>query len=181
MTTMTSTNQESKLHGVLADYATPDALLEAIKEVRRRGYTKFEAYTPFPIHGIDEAMGAARSKLGWLVLGGGLVGGTIALLLQWWTGAIAYPLVIGGKPLFAVEPSIPITFELTVLLASFCAVFGMFAINGLPQFYHPVFNYKKWKGATDDRFRLVIEAHDRKFKAGDDWSWLGTEVEMVEE
>jgi len=181
MTTMTSTNNETQLHGVLADYASPDQLLTAIREVRKRGYTKFEAYTPFPIHGIDEAMGARRSKLGWIVLCGGLIGGTIAMLLQWWTGAVAYPLTIGGKPLFAVEPSIPIAFELTVLLASFGAVFGMFALNGLPQFYHPVFNYKKWKGATDDRFLLVIEATDRKFKAGDDFSWLGTEVEMVEE
>ena len=181
MTTMTSTNSEAQLHGVLADYATPDELLTAIWEVRKRGYTKFEAYTPFPIHGIDEAMGARRSKLGWVVLTGGFIGGTIALLLQWWTGAVSYPLTIGGKPLFAIEPSIPITFELTVLLASFGAVFGMFAINGLPQFYHPVFNYKKWKGATDDRFLLVVEASDRKFKAGDDWSWLGGEVEMVEE
>ena len=181
MTTMTSTSGQPQLHGVLADFATPSELLAAVKEVRRRGYTKFEAYTPFPIHGIDEAMGAKQSRLGWLVLIGGIVGGSLALLLQWWTGAVSYPLVIAGKPLFAIEPSIPITFELTVLLASFAAVFGMFGINGLPQFYHPVFNYKKWKGATDDRFLLVIEATDRKFKAGDDWSWLGSEVEMVEE
>ncbi len=181
MTTMTSTNAEQQLHGVLADYSTPDELLTGVREARKRGFTKIEAYTPFPIHGIDEAMGARRSKLGWVVLIGGLIGGSAALWLQWWTGAVAYPLVIAGKPLFAVEPSIPITFELTVLLASFGAVFGMFAMNGLPQFYHPVFNYKKWKGATDDRFLLVIEATDRKFKAGDDWSWLGTEVDMVEE
>jgi hypothetical protein len=181
MTTMTSTNTETQIHGVLADYGSADQLMAAIKEARQRGYTKFEAYTPFPIHGIDEAMGATRSPLGWLVMAGGLVGGSIALWLQWWTGAVAYPLVIAGKPLFSIEPSIPITFELTVLVASFCAVFGMFTLNGLPQFYHPVFNYRKWKGATDDRFLFVIEARDRKFKAADDWSWLGTEVEMVEE
>jgi hypothetical protein len=181
MTTMTSTKAEPQLHGVLADYATPNELLTAVREARKRGYTKIEAYTPFPIHGIDEAMGAHRSKLGYIVLIGGLIGGSVALWLQWWTGTVSYPLVIAGKPLFAIEPSIPITFELTVLLASFGAVFGMFALNGLPQFYHPVFNYKKWKGATDDRFLLVIEAKDRKFKAGDDWSWLGPEVDMVEE
>lgn len=181
MTTTTSTKSETKLHGVLADFATPDQLLTAIGEVRKRGYTKFEAYTPFPIHGIDEAMGARRSKLGWVVLTGGLIGGASALLLQWYVGAVSYPLIIGGKPLFAIEPSIPITFELTVLLASFGAVFGMFALNGLPRFHHPVFNYKKWKGATDDRFLLVVEATDRKFKSSDDWSWLGGEVEMVEE
>lgn len=169
--------EQRDLHGVAAAFDKPDKLLKAAKEIRKSGYTKVEAYTPFPVHGIDDALGIPQSKLGYFVLVGGLTGMSLALLLQWWTGAGsptllpswtglgAYPLVIGGKPLFAFEPSIPITFELTVLLASFTAVFGMLALNGLPRLYHPVFNFSHAKRITDDQFVLVIEKGDPKFDA----------------
>lgn len=157
--------EKTTIHGMVADFDSPDTLMDAIKAARKAGYSKMEAYTPFPIHGIDDALGARPSILGYMVLCGSAFGLTVAILLQWWTGAVAYPLVIAGKPFFAFEPSIPIIFELTVLFSAFVAVFGMFGLNGLPRFYHPIFNYTGHHGITDDRFVLVIEAHDREFDA----------------
>jgi hypothetical protein len=153
------------LYGVVGYFDDGPELVEAARAVRELGYTKLDAFTPFPVHGIDEAMAIPRSKLGWIVLCGGFLGAASALLLIWWTGAISYPLVVGGKPLFALAFSIPVTFELTVLFSAFAAVFGMFALNKLPQLYHPVFNYSRFAGATDDKFLLAIEASDPKFDA----------------
>lgn len=147
----------TRVHGVVAEFDSTHKLLEAVRAVRALGYTKLDAYTPFPVHGLDEALGLERSRLGWLVLAMGVLGAGLALLLQWWTGAVASPLVIAGKPLFAIEPSIPIAFELTVLLASFGAVIGMLALNGLPRFYHPVFQHSRFERAADDRFFLAVE------------------------
>lgn len=169
--------EKTQIHGVAAAFNSPEALLHAAKTIRKEGYSKVEAYTPFPIHGIDDVLGIPPSKLGYFVIVGGLTGCSLALLLQWWTGAgdpnllpawtalVPYPLVIGGKPLFAFEPSIPITFELTVLLSAFTTVFGMFALNRLPQLYHPVFNFRNSPRITDDQFVLVIEGTDPKFDA----------------
>jgi len=151
------------VRGALGDFATPEALLEAVRGLRSRGYTKLDALTPFPIHGMDQALGEKPSRLGYLVAAGGLTGACAALLLQWWTGAVDYPLVVGGKPFFAFEFSVPITFELTVLIAAFAAVLGMLAFNGLPRLYHPVMNASRFKGATNDRFLLVVDAQDPLF------------------
>jgi hypothetical protein len=169
--------QQQDIHGVAAAFDAPDKMLAAAKEIRKAGYANVEAYTPFPVHGIDDVLGIPHSKLGYIVLCFGITGACLALLLQWWTGAgdvhllpawtalVPYPLVIGGKPLFAFEPSIPITFELTVLLSAFAAVFGMLGLNGLPRLYHPVFNFANAKKITDDQFVLVIEKADPKFDA----------------
>ncbi|MBA3973491.1 MAG: DUF3341 domain-containing protein [Candidatus Solibacter sp.] len=154
-------------YGVIGDFDTPEALLRAIRTARTAGYTKFEAYTPFPIHGIDDAMGEPRSPLGRIVVVCALIGLSAAVLLQWWTAAVDYPLIIAGKPLFAIEPSIPIIFELAVLLSAFGAVFGMLALNKLPAYYHPAFNFSRWAGASNDRFLLAIEAIDPKFNPGE--------------
>ncbi len=154
----------AEFHGLVAEFADDRDLLIAAREARRFGYTKMDAYSPFPVHGIDDALGVGRSKLGWIVLPIGLAGTASAILLQWWTGAVSYPLVIGGKPLFSMEFATPVTFELTVLFSAFAAVLGMFALNRLPQFYHPVFNYSRYPGATDDRFLLLIEASDPVFE-----------------
>jgi len=154
-------------YGVIGDFDSPEALLRAIRTARTAGYTKLEAYTPFPIHGIDDAMGEPRSPLGKIVIACALVGLALAVVLQWWTGAIDYPLIIAGKPLFAVEPSVPIMFELSVLLGAFGTVIGMFALNKLPTYYHPAFNFSRWAGATNDRFLLAIEATDPKFNSGE--------------
>ncbi|MBL0156637.1 MAG: DUF3341 domain-containing protein [Bryobacterales bacterium] len=156
-----------KHYGVVGDFDTPEELMRAIRTARAAGYSKMEAYTPFPIHGIDEALGAPRSPLGRIVIVCALIGFTLAVLLQWWTGAVNYKLVIAGKPLFAIEPSIPIMFELSVLLGAFGAVFGMFHLNRLPTYYHSFFNFTRASGASNDRFLLAVEAADGKFQAAE--------------
>lgn len=154
---------DNKVQGMLGDFSTPEALLDAIRILRAKGYTRLDALTPFPVHGMEEALGENPSRLGYIVAVAGIAGAAAALLLQWWTGAVAYPLVIGGKPPFAFEFSIPITFELTVLFSAFAAVLGMLALNKLPELYHPVMNASRFAGATDDRFLLVIDAADPAF------------------
>lgn len=154
-----------RIYGVAAEFESPGDLLEAVRVVRERGYRSLDALTPFPIHGLNEALGLRRSPLGWAALAAGLAGASAAFLLQWWTGAVAYPLVVGGKPYFAWEPSVPVAFELAVLLASFAAVLGMLALNGLPRFHHAVFEHSRYPAATDDRFLLVIENDGERFDA----------------
>lgn len=166
---------------VVADFETPESLLHAVTEMRLRGFNRLDALTPFPIHGMDEALGEKPSRLGFLVIFGGIVGMVSALLLQWWTSAVSYPLVIGGKPQFSFEYSIPITFELTVLIAAFTTVIGMFALNGLPKFYHPVFKYSRFGGATDDRFLLVVEGGDFAWAEATLKELNAAHVEVVEE
>lgn len=160
-----ATTVRPKIHGVVTEFEDERDLLRAVTAVRERGFGRLDAYTPFPVHGLEEALGLQRSKLGWIVLAMGVLGAASALLLQWWTGSVAYPLVIGGKPFFALEFSIPVTFELTVLFAACGAVFGMLALNGLPRLYHPVFNHPRYRGATDDRFLLAIESNGEDFDA----------------
>jgi hypothetical protein len=152
-----------KFYGTVAEFDDERKLIAAARAARDFGFTRMDAYTPFPVHGIDEALGIPRSPLGYMVACAGATGLLSAVLLIWYTGAIDYPLVIGGKPLFAVVPSIPIMFELTILLSAITAVAGMFALNKLPQFYHPVFNFSKFAGATDDKFLLAVEATDPVF------------------
>jgi hypothetical protein len=155
--------EKPAVYGVVAEFESPDALLEGVRAARALGYEKMDAFTPFPIHGIDEAMGAGRSRLGWIVLGGGIIGAVAAILMQWTTGAVLSPLVIAGKPLFAFEFATPVIFELAVLLAAFGAVFGMFALNGLPRFYHPVFKHSRFDRAADDKFLLALESNGAAF------------------
>jgi hypothetical protein len=154
-----------KVYAVMGAFHEPDELVKAGKKIREMGYTKIDAMSPFPVHGIDDAIGVPRSILGWIVICIGLCGTATALLLIWYCGAINYPLVIGGKPLFDFTFSIPITFELTILFSAFATVIGMFGLNGLPRLYHPADNYKNSYRATDDRFLLLVEANDPKFDA----------------
>jgi hypothetical protein len=156
--------KDKAVYGVVGEFDRPEDLVRAGYDLHhRRGYTKIDAYSPFPIHGIDDAIGVPRSKLGWIVFAFGMFGLANAILMIWYTQAVDYPLVIGGKPLFAWEFSIPVMFELTVLLAAFGAVLGMLFLNGLPRMYHPTFNFSDFAGVTDDKFLLVIEASDPKF------------------
>ncbi|MEM1127110.1 MAG: DUF3341 domain-containing protein [Bacteroidota bacterium] len=154
---------DEKVYGILAEFEHPGALMSAAKEVRRAGYKRFDTHSPFPIHGMDRAMGLGQSKLGFIVAGGAITGLALAVWLQWWTGAVDYPLNISGKPLFAVEPSMPIMFELTVLFSALAAVAGMFALNGLPRPYNPLFYSERFLRATDDAFFLHIASNDPKF------------------
>ncbi len=153
-----------KPYAVATTFHSTTDLVDAIRAVRKKGYRKMDAYTPFPVHGIDEAMGEKRSKLGWVIATCGFLGILLAQGLQYWTAAVDYPIILGGKPFYAVEFSIPITFELMVLLSAFAAVFGMLAFNGLPRFNHPVFNYSDYARATDDGFVLLVERDGNHFE-----------------
>jgi hypothetical protein len=150
--------------GYLAEFDDPHLLLHACEKVRDAGYTHWDAHTPFPVHGLNDAMGLKPSKLPYLVLGGGVTGLGLALLMQYWMNVLDYPYLISGKPLFSVPANIPVIFELTVLLSAFAAFFGMLAINGLPRYHHPVFYSARISRATDDRFFISIDARDPKFE-----------------
>ena len=154
-----------QVYGLLAEFPDPGGLLHAAEAVREEGYSHFDTHSPFPIHGMDDAMGLGNSKVGYFTFLGGVTGLATATLLQWWTAAVDYPLNISGKPFFAVEPSVPIMFELTVLFAAFGAVGGMLALNGLPRPYNPLFYSERFEGASDDRFFLHIAASDDQFDA----------------
>ena len=154
-----------RIYGAVAEFSTPEDLVAAARAMRRDGFTKMDACTPFPVHGIDEVLGIKHSPLGWIVMVAGFTGMVFALWLQWWTGAVDYPLTVGGKPFFSFEPSIPITFELTILLCGIAAVVGMFVLNGFPSLYHPLFNHDRFTKVTDDKFVLAVEAADPRFHA----------------
>src|SRR5271154_2209857 len=175
---------DDKVYGVIGEFGDPHDLVHAGRKIREMGYTKLDAMTPFPVHGIDDALGIPYSKLGWIVITIGLCGTATAQLLIWYCGAVSDKFVIGGKPLFDITFSIPITFELTVLFSAFAAVIGMFALNGLPKLYHATFNYKNAHRASDDKFLLVIEADDPKFdpqKSAEHLRSVGAgDVEVVE-
>jgi len=159
-------NAPKQLWGVVAEFEDEEALLKAGRSMHHEhGYTKLDALTPFPVHGIEAAIGIPRSILGYIVICIGLTGTMSAILLQWWTGAVDYPLVIAGKPLFAFEFAMPIIFELSVLFSAFACVFGMLGLNGLPKLYHPTMHFTKFGRSTDDGFLLVVERHDPKFSA----------------
>ncbi|MCS6913541.1 MAG: DUF3341 domain-containing protein [Myxococcales bacterium] len=148
------------IYGMVAEFASPHALLEGVRAVRKAGFTRIDTHTPFPIHGMDKAMGLPPSKLPWLVFAGGLTGAVSAFLLQWWTNAVDYQFLVGGKPVFSYQAYVPVCFELTVLLSAFCAVLGLLALCGLPRPYHPLFLHPRFARATDDGFFLSVEAAD---------------------
>jgi hypothetical protein len=149
--------------GALAEFPTPAALYTACEGVRDAGYTRWDAHAPFPVHGLEAAMGLRPSKLPWICLAMGLGGAVAGMGLQGWVSAIEYPLVISGKPFFSWPAFVPITFELAVLGGAAGAVFGMFALNQLPTLFHPLFGSKAFERASDDGFFLSIESWDPKF------------------
>jgi hypothetical protein len=153
----------SSLYGVLAEFDTPDELLAATRRAHEAGYRQMDAYTPFPIEGLAEALGFHRTRLPLIVLLGGIVGGIGGYLMQYWIAAIDYPLNIGGRPLHSWPAFIPVTFELTILGAAIAAVLGMLILNGLPMPYHPLFHVPRFALVTRNCFFLCIEARDPKF------------------
>lgn len=154
---------DKKIYGLLAEFDTPTELVRAAQQVRDAGYKKTDAFSPFPLHEIDEALGIKRSILPFMVLGGGIVGLLTGLGLQYFVHVVDYPLIVGGRPFFSLPSFIPVSYELTILLAAFTAVFGMIALNGLPQPYHPVFNVPRFALATREKFFLLIERKDPQF------------------
>ena len=170
----TDTPTEAVTAGVLAEYADVDSLLAAAEQVRDAGYTKWEAYSPFPVHGLDDAMGHKMTILPWLVLGGGLFGLTAGMILVYVTNAVSidiglyalrgYDYHISGKPVFSLPANIPPVYELVILFSALTAFFGMLAMNMLPRFNHPVFHAERFAKATHDRFFIMIDANDPAFE-----------------
>jgi hypothetical protein len=152
-----------RLYGYLVGFDKVDELLVGAAKVRDAGYTRWDAHTPFVIHGLDAAMGIKKTILPYIVFGAGLTGTLAGILLQWWTNAVDYPFLISGKPLFSLPANIPVAFEMTILFAAISALVGMLAFNGLPRLSHPLHSSRLMKRATDDRFLISIEAADPEF------------------
>ena len=151
--------------GLMAEFSNADSLLAAVRRVRDAGYTKFDAFSPFPIHGMSAAIGFKDRSVAPIVLGGGIAGLIAGYGLEYWTSVIAYPMNIGGRPYHSWPMFVPPAFETTILFASIAALVGMLALNGLPQPYHPVFNAPRFSLASQESFFLVIESDDPKFEA----------------
>jgi len=151
------------IYGLMAEFPDPSALVAAARRTREAGYRRMDAYSPFPIEELSEALGHHHDRLPLLVLIGGVVGGTAGFLFQYWASAIDYPINVGGRPLLSWPSFIPVTFEMTILVAAFVAVLGMLGLNGLPMPYHPVFNVERFVNASRNRFFLCIESRDPLF------------------
>ncbi len=151
------------VHGLLAEYDTPPELLHAAKKIREAGFTKWDTFSPFAVHGIDDAMGIKMTILPWFTLCAGLTGLATAILLQWWTNAYDYPWIISGKPFWSIPANVPIMFELTVLLSAVTTLVGMLLLNNLPLPSHPLDQVRRFARVTDDKFFLLIQASDPKF------------------
>lgn len=189
--------QRGRLYGLIAEFDSTGAVMAAADRVRAEGYRWWDVCTPFPVHGMDKAMGIKPTILPILVFGGGFTGAMLALALQIFTNATSislwlpfqwvtgYPFLISGKPLISLPAFIPVMFELTVLFAALTAVFGMFLMNGLPRLHHPLFKSDRFLRVTNDRFFIVIEARDPRFLRGKTEAFLKslkpTSVEAVEE
>jgi hypothetical protein len=155
---------EKKIYGLLAEFDSATQLVDAANKLREEGYRKTDAFSPFPIHDIDEALGIRRSILPVLVFFGGLTGMCLGLGLQTFVHVIDYPLNVGGRPYLSIPSFIPPAYELTILLAGFTAVFGMLFLNGLPRPYHPVFNVPRFSLASREKFFLLVETEDPNFE-----------------
>jgi len=171
------------LYGYLVEFDDVQTLLAAAEQVRDAGYTRWDAHTPFAVHGLDGAMGVRKTRLPYLVFASGLTGTACALLLQWYTNAFDYPFVISGKPVFSLPADIPVMFELTILFAAFGSLLGMLVANGLPQLYHPLHTSERFRRATNDRFFISIQASDPLFDRGRTWELMeelgGIHIEEV--
>ena len=173
---------------VLAEFETASGVLHAAERVRQSGYVRWDAHTPFPVHGMDRAMGLKDSRLGWIVLACALTGLSGAFVMMNWMNGVDYPTVVGDKPPGApgtVPSMVPILFELTILLSAFGAVLGMLFLNKLPRHHHPIFASERFRRATDDRFFISIDADDPKFDVDATRAFLeaahASRVELIEE
>src|ERR1051325_9853452 len=174
-----------KPYGIIAEFSTAAGIMHAAEKVRDTGFTKWDVFTPFPVHGMDKAMGMKNSKVGWFSFIGGVTGYTTGMLMIWWTNAVDYPILIGGKPMFSPFGAFPPSYELTILFGSFGAILGMLFLNRLPRFHHPLFKTRRFALATHDRLFVVIETSDPKYSENETRKLLeaagSTHIEMVEE
>lgn len=173
----------SQIYGLLARFESPEDLMKAAVKVRDKGFQKFDCHTPYPVHGMDDAMGLKRSILGYIVGVGAVGGATVGMLLQWYVSTVDYPIVISGKPLFSWQAYMIITFVLMVLGGALSSLLGMFHLNTMPTFSHPLFNSKIFEKATDDYFFISIECEDPLFDEKKTVDFLssigGKDIEVV--
>ena len=182
---MKTSNGSGRIYGLMVEFENVWDFMPAVKRVRDAGFKHWDVHTPFPVHGMDDAMGIRGTRLPLIILGSGLTGLALATLMQWWMNAVDYPFLISGKPLFGLPANIPVMFELTVLFSAFAAFFGMWGLNGMPRLYHPLFNSTRFRRATQDRFFIVVEARDPGFDLEKTRAFLadlgGSAIEEVNE
>jgi len=174
-----------RAYGMMAEFVNTSSVLQAAEQVRDAGFRKWDVFTPFPIHGMDKAMGMKNSKVGWFSFLGGVTGYTSGMLMIWWMNAVDYRVLIGGKPMFSPFGAFPPSYELTILLGAFGAIGGMLFLNRLPRLHHPLLKNKRFGGATHDKFYIVIETTDPKYSESETRKLLeaagSKHIEMVEE
>lgn len=149
--------------GLVGEFATPDALLAAAARLRALGYARLDAFTPYPVDGLDEALGLPRSRIAWVVLPAALGGAALAYLVQWWTAAVDWPLDVGGRPPHSAPAFVPIAFESAVLCGAVAAFVALLIATGLPRLWHPLFEVEGFESASVDRFWLAVDLHDPRF------------------
>ena len=178
-------NGVSRPYGMIAEFRTAADILHAAQKVRDAGYRKWDVFTPFPVHGMDKAMGLKNSKVGWFAFLGGVTGYTTGMLMIWWMNAYDYPIVVGGKPMFSPHGAFPPSYELTILLGAFGSLFGMLFLNRLPRLYNPLLKNKRFSLVTHDRYFLVVECDDPKYSEIETRKLLeevgSTHIEIVED
>src|SRR5437870_13844411 len=178
-------NGSAKPYGVIAEFTTAAGIMHAAEKVRDAGFARWDVFTPFPVHGMDRAMGLKNSKVGWFAFLGGVTGYGGGMLMIWFMNALDYPILVGGKPMFSPYSAFPPSYELTILLGAFGSLFGMLFLNRLPRLHHPLLKHRRFARVTHDGFFIVIEASDPKYSESDARKLLesagGKQVEVVEE
>src|SRR3954468_4856698 len=178
-------NGTTKPYGIIGEFRTAAAVLHAAEKVRDAGFRKWDVFTPFPVHGMDKAMGLKNSRVGWFSFIGGVTGYTTGMVMIWWMNAVNYPIIIGGKPMFSPFGAFPPSYELTILFGSFGALLGMLFLNKLPRLHHPLLKNRRFALATHDRYFVVIETSDPKYSETETRKLLETigskQIEMVED
>jgi hypothetical protein len=178
-------NGASKPYGIMAEFMTAASVLHAAEKVRDAGFRRWDVFTPFPVHGMDRAMGMRNSKVGWFAFIGGVTGYTTGMLMIWFMNAFDYPILIGGKPMFSPFYAFPPSYELTILFGAFGSLFGMLFLNRLPRLHHPLLRNKRFSLVTHDRFFVVIECDDPRYAEAQTRKLLeeagSKHIELVEE
>lgn len=178
-------NTVARPYAIMAEFDTPADLMRAAETVRDAGFRKWDVFSPFPIHGMDAAMGLKDSKVGYIAFTGGVLGYTAGMLMIWWMNALDYPIIVGGKPMFSPFAAFPPSYELTILFGSFGALLGMMFLNKLPRLHHPLLKNTRFALATHDKYFVVIETTDPKYSESDIRKLLeqagSKHIELVEE
>jgi len=178
-------NAPVKPYGIIAEFDTPADAMHAAEKVRDAGFRRWDVFTPFPVHGMDRAMGLKNSKVGWFAFIGGVTGYTCGMLMIWYLNAVDYPILVGGKPMFSPYAAFPPSYELTILFGAFGSLGGMLFLNKLPRLHHPLLKHRRFAQATHDKYFIVIETDDPKYSETETRQLLETagskHIEMVEE